>query len=100
MALITGQSWERIHGDKFLKEKSKGYKLCVLTRLEFSLSEICSLLGMSSQALNVMRRRLSVKCFADQRGRFFVITFFRESFGVNEIFSIFANGYDLSNNNQ
>ena len=49
-----------------MKEKSKGYKLCVLTRLEFSLSEICSLLSMSSQALNVMRRRLSVKCFAGE----------------------------------
>lgn len=46
-----------------LRPSSKGYKLCILTRLEFSLSEICVLLDMSSQSLNIMRRRMNKKLF-------------------------------------
>ena len=46
-----------------LRPSSKGYKLCILTRLEFSLPEICVLLDMSSQSLNIMRRRMNKKLF-------------------------------------
>ena len=46
-----------------LRKSSKGYRLCILTRLHFSLQEIGALLDMSPQALNNMRRRMDIKLF-------------------------------------